>query len=169
MLSFRKKPQMKMTLSKELIEMAEMEEKYAIKLDKDFRGWGNQAVDALIEAIAFDSKKHAILYRTAAYLIEGKNLSIIDIKFDDLEKSLRTHIETEEKMLKKVKEYITKTENEGAKRLLQEIYSDEVSHHPFMKQLLKLVLKGNTITEEDVFNMLFRDLPTGGAPHPIFE
>jgi bacterioferritin (cytochrome b1) len=158
-----------MSLSEEMKRMADMEEQYAIKLDKDYRGWGNPAVDALIEAIAFDSKKHAVLYRTAAYLVEGKNLSIIDIKFEDLEKSLRKHIETEEKMLKGVKELITKVENKGAKRLLAEIYGDEVSHHPFMKQLLKLILKGETITEEDVFNMVFRDLPTGGAPEPIYE
>lgn len=91
--------------------MADMEEKYAIKLDKDFRGWGNPAVDSLIEAIALDSKKHAVLYRTAAYLIDGKSLSVIDIKFEELEKSLRQHIETEEKMLKKVKELIFKVEN----------------------------------------------------------
>ena len=158
-----------MTLSKEMKDMADMEEQYAIKLDKDFRGWGNPAVDSLIEAIAFDSKKHAVLYRTAAYLVEEKNLSVIDIKVEDLEKSIRSHIETEEKMLKKVKELIGKVENEGAKNILTQIYGDEVAHHPFMKQLLELVLKGKAITEEDVFNMLFRDLPTGGAPDPIFE
>jgi len=158
-----------MTLGKEMKDMAKMEEQYAVKLDKDFRGWGNPAVDSLIEAIAYDSKKHAVLYRTAAYLVEGKNLSIIDLKYEDLEKSLRKHIETEEKMLKRVKELMDKVENEGAKRLLSEVYSDEVSHHPFMKQLLKLVLKGEAITEEDVFNMVFRDLPTGGAPDPIYE
>lgn len=158
-----------MTLSKEMNNMAEMEEQYAVKLDKDFRGWGNPAVDSLIEAIAYDSKKHAVLYRTAAYLVDGKNLSVIDIKYEDLEKSLKKHIETEEKMLKKVKELIGKVENIGAKNLLTEIYADEVSHHPFMKKLLELVLKGEAITEEDVFNMLFRDLPTGGAPAPIFE
>ena len=150
-------------------EMAEMEEQYAIKLDKDFRGWGNPAVDALIEAVAFDSKKHAILYRTAAYLVEGKSLALIDIQYEDLAASLRKHIETEEKMLKKVKELISKVKNKGAKNLLIEIYSDEVSHHPFMKNLLELALKGETITEEDVFNMVFRDLPTGGAPDPLFE
>jgi hypothetical protein len=150
-------------------EMAEMEERYAIKLDKDFRGWGNPAVDSLIEAIALDSKKHAVLYRTAAYILEGKSLSIIDIKFDELIASLEKHVETEEKMLKKVKEMIMKVDNEGAMNLLIEIYSDEVSHHPFMRNLLELVLKGETITEEDVFNMLFRDLPTGGAPEPIIE
>ena len=158
-----------MTLGEEMIEMAEMEEKYALKLDKDFRGWGNPAVDALIEAVAYDSKKHAVLYRTAAYLVEGKNLSIIDIKYEDLEKNLQKHIETEVKMLRRVKELMSKVENEGAKRLLAEVYSDEVNHHPFMKQLLKLVLMGEAITEEDVFNMVFRDLPTGGAPDPIFE
>ena len=158
-----------MTLGKEMKDMAKIEEQYAVKLDKDFRGWGNPAVDSLIEAIAYDSKKHAVLYRTAAYLVEGKNLSIIDLKYEDLEKSLRKHIETEEKMLKRVKELMDTVENEGAKRLLSEVYSDEVSHHPFMKQLLKLVLKGEAITEEDVFNMVFRDLPTGGAPDPIYE
>jgi len=105
-------------------EMADMEEEYAIKLDKDFRGWGNPAVDALIGAIAFDSKKHAVLYRTAAYLEEGKSLAVIDIKAEDLEKRLQAHIETEEKMLKKVKEMIGKAENEGAKNLLTEIYAD---------------------------------------------
>lgn len=72
-------------------------------------------------------------------------------------------------MLKKVKELITKVENEGVKNLLAEIYSDEVSHHPFMKKLLELILKRETITEEDVFNMVFRGLPRGGAPEPIFE
>ncbi|MBN2335679.1 hypothetical protein JXL21_08970 [Candidatus Bathyarchaeota archaeon] len=149
--------------------MADLEEEYAIKLDKDFRGWGNPAVDALISTIALDSKKHAMLYRTAAYLIEGKSLSIIDIQYEDLEKSLKNHIETEKQMITKVKEYASKVENVGAKKLLMEIYGDEVRHHPFMKNLLKLVLKGQTITEEDVFNMVFRDLPTHGAPDPIFE
>ena len=48
-----------MKLSEEMKVMANMEEQYAIKLDKDFRGWGNSAVDSLIEAVAFDSKKHA--------------------------------------------------------------------------------------------------------------
>jgi rubrerythrin len=158
-----------MKLTEEMNKMAELEEKYAIKLDKDFRGWGNPAVDSLIETIALDSKKHAILYRTAAYLVEGKSLSIIDIQYEALEKSLKTHIETEEKMIKKVKELASKVENEGAKKLLMEIYGDEVRHHPFMKNLLKLVIKGETITEEDVFNLVFRDLPTHGAPDPMFE
>ena len=157
-----------MTLSEKMNEMADMEEQYAIKLDKDFRGWGNPAVDALIEAIAFDSKKHAVLYRTAAYLEEKKTLAVIDIKVEDLEKRLKSHIETEEKMLKTVKEMIGKAETQGAKNLLKEIYADEVTHHPFMKKLLEMVKK-ETITEEDVFNMLFRDLSTGGAPDPIFE
>jgi hypothetical protein len=38
-----------------------------------------------------------------------------------------------------------------------------------MKKLLELVLKDETITEEDVFHMVFRDLPRGGAPEPVFE
>jgi len=158
-----------MSLSEKMEKMADLEEKYAIKLDKDFRGWGNPAVDSLIETIALDSKKHAILYRTAAYILERRNLSITDIQYEGLEKSLKNHIETEEVMIQKVKELALKVDDKGAKNLLTEIYSDEVRHHPFMKNLLELVLKGQTITEEDVYNMVFRDLPTHGAPDPIFE
>lgn len=156
-------------ISEELEQMAKLEEEYAIKLDKDFRGWGNPAVDALIETIALDSKKHAILYRTAAYLIEEKNLSIIDIQYEDMEKSLREHIEVEKDMIEKASKFVNAVENVGARNLLREIYMDEVRHHPFMKNLLELVLKAETITEEDVFNLVFRDLPTHGAPDPIFE
>jgi hypothetical protein len=79
------------------------------------------------------------------------------------------HIETEKQMIQNVKKYAQKVENIGAKKLLMEIYSDEVRHHPFMKNLLELVLKGQTITEKDVFNLVFRDLPTHGAPGSIFE
>ena len=157
-----------MTLSEDLKKMAELEEKYAINLDKDFRGWGNPAVDALIETIALDSRKHAILYRTAAYIIEGKNLSIIDIKYEDMEKSLKKHIETEKQMIQKASKYVKEVKNVGANNLLKEIYMDELRHHPFMKNLFELILKGQTITEEDVFNLVFRDLPTHGAPDPIF-
>lgn len=156
-------------ISQELENMAKLEEEYAIKLDKDFRGWGNPAVDALIETIALDSKKHAILYRTAAYLIEEKNLSLIDIQYEDMEKSLIEHIEVEKDMIKKASKYANEVENVGAKNLLREVYMDEVRHHPFMKNLLELILKAETITEEDVFNLLFRDLSTHGAPDPIFE
>jgi rubrerythrin len=158
-----------MSLLDEIEELAEMEENYAIKLEKDFRGWGNPAVDTLIETIALDSKKHATLYRTAAYILGGKSLAVIDIKIEDLEESIKKHIEIEEKMIERVKELLSQVDNEGARNLLLHIYNDEVKHHPFMKNLLKLTLKGETITEEDVFNMVFRDLPTGGAPEPTFE
>ena len=82
---------------------------------------------------------------------------------------LKKHIEVEKDMIKKISNYVDAVENVGAKNLLKEIHMDEVRHHPFMKKLLELVLKAETITEEDVFNLVFRDLPTGGAPDPIFE
>jgi rubrerythrin len=153
----------------EMKKMADIEEKYAIKLDKDFRGWGNQTVDNLIEAISFDSRKHAILYRTAAFLLEGKNLSLIDIEFEGLQKSIKEHIETEKQMIKKVKELLTEIDNLGVKNMLNMIYRDELNHHLFMVNLLELVLKSELITEEDLYNLLFRDSPTHGAPEPEFE
>ena len=40
-------------------KMAEMEEEYAVEVDKDATGFGNTAVTELMKSVAFDSQKHA--------------------------------------------------------------------------------------------------------------
>jgi hypothetical protein len=35
-------------------------------------------------------------------------------------------------------------------------------YHPFLESFLETVLKRETIKEEDIYNLLFRDLPTYG-------
>ena len=76
----------------------------------------------------------------------------------------------EEKMLEAVDEIIKEVDDEGAKNLLLTIYGDELMHHPFLQNLLELVIKRDLISEEDVYNLIFRDLPTHGhAPDPYAE
>ncbi len=55
-------------------------------------------------------------------------------------------------------------EDERVKTLLNEIYADEVRHHRFLSNLLEAVLKRDMILDEDVWAMIWRDVPTHGAP-----
>jgi len=48
--------------------------------------------------------------------------------------------------------------------LLEEIYADEVRHHRFLSNLLEAVVKRDAIFEEDVWKIIWRDVPTHGAP-----
>ncbi len=137
--------------------LSELEEKYAIELDKEYRGFRNEIVRELLTSIMIDSKKHAGQYKATAHISSGKSLSITSEEYNQLEKKLKKHIEKEE-MLKAVTGLIEEVEDERIKKILIKIYDDELMHHPF----LEVILKRETITEQDIWDMLFRDLPTHG-------
>jgi hypothetical protein len=159
-----------MSVAERLNMLADLEEKYAIELDKEYRGYGNEVVRELIASISLDSQKHAGLYRTAQYLVEGKSLAITDVEYVELEKSLKRHIEMEQQMLDAVTTLMKEIEDERVQKILIKIYEDELMHHPFLESFLELVIKRETITEQDIWDMLFRDLPTHGhAPDPYAD
>ena len=151
-----------MSVADRLRMLSDLEEKYAVELDREYRGYGNEVVRELIQSIMVDSKKHAGLYKAAAYIVEGRSLAITDIEYEELEKKLRQHIEKEQEMLEAAKQLIDEVEDERVQKLLIKIYEDELMHHPFLESFLETVLKRELITEEDIWNMLFRDLPTHG-------
>jgi coenzyme F420-reducing hydrogenase alpha subunit len=151
-----------MSVAERLRMLSDLEEKYGVELDREYRGYGNEVVRKLIQSIMVDSKKHAGLYKAAAYIVEGRSLAITDIEYEELEKKLRQHIEKEQEMLEAAKQLIDEVEDERVQKLLIKIYEDELMHHPFLESFLETVLKREMITEEDIWDMLFRDLPTHG-------
>ncbi|MFH2111599.1 MAG: hypothetical protein ABIJ47_10125 [Candidatus Bathyarchaeota archaeon] len=156
-----------MSVAERLRMLSDLEEKYAVELEKEYRGYGNEVVRQLIASVMVDSRKHAGLYKTAASIMEGKSLSIMDLEFEELEKRLRLHIEMEQEMIDAAKNLMDEVKDERVKKILTWIYEDELFHHPMMKVLLEVVLKREMISEQDVWDMLFRDLPTHGhAPDP---
>jgi len=68
-----------MSVAERLRMLSDLEEKYAVELDREYRGYGNEVVRELIKSIMVDSKKHAGLYKAAAYTVEGRSLSITDV------------------------------------------------------------------------------------------
>lgn len=148
---------------KKMKEMAEMEENYALQYDKNTMGLGNIAISELIMSVALDSKKHAGLYRAIATILEGP-LGITDVEYDQLEDSLKKHIEIETIMIEESKALLDKEEDDRVKRLLEEIYQDEIRHHKFLTNLLQAVLKKDLIFEKEIWDMIWRDVPTHGAP-----
>jgi hypothetical protein len=151
-----------MSVAERLNMLSELEEKYAVELDREYRGYGNEVVRELISSVMVDSKKHAGLYKAAAHLVSGKSLAITKEEYEELEKSLKRHIEKEKEMLDAVTVLMEEVEDERVHKILIKIYEDELMHHPFLLSFLDLVIKRETITEQDIWDMLFRDLPTHG-------
>jgi hypothetical protein len=156
-----------MSVNERLRMLADLEEKYAVELEREYRGYGNEVVRQLIAGVMVDSRKHAGLYRTAASIMEGKSLSVMDVEFEELEKRLRQHIEMEQEMMDAARALMDEVKDPRVQKILTWIYEDELFHHPMMKVFLEVVLKREVIGERDVWDMLFRDLPTHGhAPDP---
>ena len=151
-----------MSVAERLHMLSDLEEKYAIELDREYRGYGNEVVRELILSVMVDSKKHAGLYKAAAYIMEGRSLSITEEEFVELEKRLKLHVEKEKEMLDAVKVLLDEVDDDRVKKILIKIYDDELMHHPFMQTFLDVVLKRELISEQDIWDMLFRDLPTHG-------
>jgi len=151
---------------KNLKDLAKLEEDYAVKLDKDVRGYGNDVLQQIIDSVAIDSTKHAGLYKACAAILEGTSLSITDVEFEQLQKSLNEHINVETKMIKSVETMLLQIKDPRIRMVLNHIRDDEYRHHTLLKNFDKLVVKKELILESDVWNMLFRDALTHGHAPP---
>ena len=151
-----------MSVAERLKMLSDLEDKYSIELEREYRGYGNELVRELIGSVMIDSKKHAGLYKAAQAIAEGRSLAITKEEYDILEEKLKLHIQKEKEMLDAVSELQSEVKDERIKKILAMIYDDELRHHPFMTSFLDLVLKRETITEQDIWDQLFRDLPTHG-------
>jgi len=70
----------------------------------------------------------------------------------------------EAELIKKVSDILPTVENEKVGLLLNAILADEKRHHQLLKEVLEIIVKGETITEEDWWDILWKNVPFHGAP-----
>ncbi len=96
--------------------------------------------------------------------MERGNLAIPESQADEFASSLEKHIEVETKMLAEVREILEGEKDERVRFLLSEILSDEERHHRFLRNLMDVIIERDTISDEDIWNMVWRDVESHGAP-----
>ncbi|MFX1510800.1 MAG: ferritin-like domain-containing protein [Promethearchaeota archaeon] len=141
-----------------------LEEKIVRMAKKSVKDTRNQLVKNLIQAIAIDSNKHALLLNAILARIESKTPFIEESKRDELGKDIRTHIDLEATAIKTYAELIPQMEDPGSKQVLKYILDDEKRHHRLLTQLYKLVIEKETLTEEDLWDLTWKDAPWHGGP-----
>jgi len=107
--------------------------------------------------------KHAEIYRAAIEVVSVPPALTGD-EFDRLKKTVGKHIEDEDRMIERLNDAIKKTKNVKIKFLLESVASDEKRHHDLLNRIMDIVVRGETITEEDWWEFLWRDVPFHGAP-----
>jgi len=144
-------------------EQARLEQKIVKSVNNALGTIRNSVVESILKGMALDSSKHAAIYKAAEQIVQVAP-ALSESEFDQLRKVVKWHIENENKMIKRLKMAIKRTENKRIKFLLQAIVADEKRHHQLLDAIMDIVVKGETITNDEWWEMLWKNVPFHGAP-----
>jgi rubrerythrin len=141
-----------------------VEKSIVASLEKPVLSLKNPVVKGVLRGVSLDSIKHADLYLASITLLTNASTALKQENLDEQKALIEKHIEIESKLIVKLEEMIPKIENKKVVFLLNAILSDERRHHEMLKMMLEIVVKGETITEEDWWKLLYEDVPFHGTP-----
>jgi len=124
----------------------------------------NPAVKGVLKGISLDSTKHAEMYSSAINLLTIVPQALTEGNLDKQRELVEKHIRLEAEIIKKLREVIPSVQNKKVKLLLTAILSDEVRHHALLKKVLDILVRGETITDDDWWDVLWENVPFHGAP-----
>ncbi len=151
-------------LTRFLKDQTEIEKKIVELLNRSLDEIRNPAVKGVLKGISLDSVKHAQMYTSAINLLTSVPPALTQENLDKQRELVEKHIQIEAELIGKIKKRLPSIEDEKVKLLLKAILTDEERHHRLLKEVLAILVCGETITEEDWWEVLWKNVPFHGAP-----
>ena len=151
-------------LVKFLKDQMKIENKIVDSLNRSLPGIGNPTVKGVLKGISLDSVKHAEMYGSAVTLLTTVSKALTQENLDQQRDLVEKHIQMEIELIQKIGKALPTVKNKKVRLLLEAILSDEKRHHELLSNVLEVLVKGETITESDWWDMLWKDVPFHGAP-----
>lgn len=142
----------------------EVEKEIVKSLEAALEDIPNPSVKSVLKGISLDSVKHAEMYSSALILLTAVPQALSQSQLDTQRKLIEKHICIEAELIKKIREMLPKVENDKVRLLLEAILADEMRHHELLHQVLGVLIQGETVTEEDWWDILWKNVPFHGAP-----
>jgi len=124
----------------------------------------NPAVKGVLKGISLDSRKHAEMYDAAISLLTSVSPALTQENLDKQIELVEKHMRMEAELIGKIHEKMPSIEDKKVKLLVNAILLDEKRHHQLLKEVLEILVRGETITEEDWWEILWKNVPFHGAP-----
>jgi len=147
-----------------LKDQIKVENKIVESLNKSLPEIGNATVKGVLKGVSLDSVKHAEMYASAVMLMTTVSKALTQENLDKQKDLVEKHIQMEAELIKKIGDVLPSVKDSKVKLLLNAILADEKRHHGLLKQVLEILVKGETITEADWWDVLWKDVPFHGAP-----
>ena len=145
-------------------EQITIENKIVDSLNKSLVDIGNPTVKGVLKGISLDSVKHAEMYASAVALMTKVARALTQENLDMQKALVEKHIELEARLIEKIGKELPEVKNNKVKLLLEAILADEKRHHELLRAVLEILVKGETITEADWWDILWKNVPFHGAP-----
>jgi rubrerythrin len=157
-----------LSTKEELIEFLKgqikVENKIVDSLNKSLPEIDNATVKGVLKGISLDSIKHAEMYTSAVRLITTVSKALTQENLDKQEDLVEKHIQMEAELIRKIGKVLPTIKDSKVKLLLKAILEDEKRHHGLLKEVLEILVKGETITEADWWDIIWKDVPFHGSP-----
>jgi len=147
-----------------LNEQIKIENKIVESLRSSLVEMANPAVKGVLKGISLDSAKHAEMYTSAINLLTSVPQALNQEQLDRQRELVERHIRLEAELIDKIGGVLPSVKNDKVRLLLDAILSDEKRHHKLLKEVLEILVRGETITEEDWWDVLWKNVPFHGAP-----
>jgi bacterioferritin (cytochrome b1) len=141
-----------------------VEKEIVNSLEKALVDMKNPVVKGVLKGVSLDSVKHAELYTSAITLLTSTSTALAQVDLEQHRALIQKHIEIEASLIKVLKNMIPEIKNEKVVFLLKAILEDEIKHHAMLKMVQEIIIKGETITEDDWWSMLWEGSPFHGSP-----
>jgi rubrerythrin len=157
-----------MSTNKDLIEFMKqqivIEKKIVDSLNKGLVDIKNPPVKGVLKGVSLDSVKHAELYASAITLLTNVSQALSQENLDAQKALVEKHIKMEAELIRKLEKTMPTIENKKVEFLLNAILADEKRHHAMLKMVLEIIVHGETVTEADWWELLWKNAPFHGAP-----
>lgn len=141
-----------------------VENEIVASLNEALKDIGNPSVRGVLKGISLDSLKHAEMYDAALKLSTTTQQALSQEHLDKQKSLVEKHIRIEAELIKKISDVLPTVEDKKVKLLLTAILADEKRHHELLKEILEIIVKSETITEADWWDILWKNVPFHGAP-----
>jgi len=142
----------------------QIENQIVDSLNNALIGVKNPPVRGVLKGISLDSVKHAEMYASAVELLTSVPQALSQETLDKQKAVVEKHIQMEAELIQKINQALPSVENDKVRLLLNAILEDEKRHHQLLKMVLEILVRGETITEDDWWDILWKNVPFHGAP-----
>jgi rubrerythrin len=151
-------------LTEFLRKQIEVENEIVKSLNKSLGDIQNPTVKGVLKGISLDSVKHSEMYASAIMLLTSVSQALTQENLDKQRDLVEKHIRMEAELIKKIEKTLPTVENRKVKLLLNAILEDEKRHHGLLKNILEIIVHGEAITEDDWWDVLWKNVPFHGSP-----